>query len=304
MFPGQGSQYNGMFKEHFSEFIEFKEAIDIGENFYKENLSEIIFNNDERISDTFYTQPILLITSYACFKVWKNKGCPAPKVALGHSLGEISAYLCSGVLSFDDALKLIRYRASFMIESKGNTKTKMSAVLGLDPDEIDKILLDKKKNFLEAVNFNSPSQTVIVGNADEIESIKAVLIENGAKKIIDLSVSVPSHSSMMNMASTKLKLAMDDINFKSQNFSVINNFDAKVSLTESEVKDKLAKQISNPVQWVDSMKRLKKYSIKTHIEFGPGKVLSSLAKQNRVEGEFNSVDNLEMFLKLLEEYGS
>ena len=84
----------------------------------------------------------------------------------------------------------------------------------------------------------------------------------------------------------------------------INNFDAKVSLTESEVKDKLAKQISNPVQWVDSMKRLKKYSIKTHIEFGPGKVLSSLAKQNRVEGEFNSVDNLEVFLKLLEEYGS
>ena len=109
---------------------------------------------------------------------------------------------------------------------------------------------------------------------------------------------------MMNMASTKLKLALDDINFKSQNFSVINNFDAKVSLTESEVKDKLAKQISNPVQWVESMKRLKKYSIKTHIEFGPGKVLSSLAKQNRVEGEFNSVDNLEMFLKLLEEYGS
>ena len=143
-----------------------------------------------------------------------------------------------------------------------------------------------------------------MGNADEIESIKAALIENGAKKIMDLSVSVPSHSSMMNMASTKLKLAMDDINFKSQNFSVINNFDAKVSLTESEVKDKLAKQISNPVQWVDSMKRLKKYSIKTHIEFGPGKVLSSLAKQNRVEGEFNSVDNLEVFLKLLEEYGS
>ena len=86
----------------------------------------------------------------------------------------------------------------------------------------------RKKNFLEAVNFNSPSQTVIVGNADEIESIKAALIENGAKKIIDLSVSVPSHSSMMNMASTKLKLALDDINFKSQNFSVINNFDAKV----------------------------------------------------------------------------
>ena len=130
-----------------------------------------LFNNDERISDTFYTQPILLITSYACFKVWKNKGCPDPKVALGHSLGEVSAYLCSGVLSFDDALKLIRYRASFMIESKGNTKTKMSAVLGLDPDEIDKILLDKKKHFLEAVNFNSPSQTVIGGTADEIESI-------------------------------------------------------------------------------------------------------------------------------------
>ena len=85
---------------------------------------------------------------------------------------------------------------------------------------------------------------------------------------------------------------------------VINNFDAKVSLTENEVKEKLAKQICNPVQWVDSMKRLKKYSIERHIEFGPGKTLSGLAKQNRVEGEFNSVDNLEMFLKLLEEYGS
>ena len=304
LFPGQGSQYNGMFKEHFSEFIEFKEAIEIGEDFYKENLTEIILNNDERISDTFYTQPILLIISYACFRVWKNRGCPDPKVALGHSLGEVSAYLCSGALSYEDALKLIRFRASFMIESKGDKKTKMSAVLGLDSDEIEKILGDKKKNFLEAVNFNSPTQTVIAGNADEIESIKTMLTEKGAKRIIDLSVSVPSHSSMMNMASTKLKLAMDDISFKGQNFSVINNLDAKVSITESEVKDKLSKQISNPVQWVDSMKRLKKYSNKRHIEFGPGKVLSGLAKQNRVEGEFNSVDNLEMFLKLLEEYGS
>ena len=200
LFPGQGSQYTGMFKEHFEEFPEFNEILGLGEEYYKEDFKSIIFTEDPRLSDTYYTQPILMLMSYALFKVWERNNCPMPKISAGHSLGEVSALLCSGGISFEDALKFIKCRATFMIESKGDTKTKMSAVLGLDGSELQKILTNKKAKFLEAVNFNSPTQTVIAGNADEIESVKNDLAENGAKRVIDLAVSVPSHSSLMSIA--------------------------------------------------------------------------------------------------------
>ena len=202
LFPGQGAQYSGMFKEHFEEFQEFQETIALGEEFYKEDLKSIILTEDPRINDTYYTQPLLMLMSYSLYQVWRNHNCPMPKVAAGHSLGEVSAFLCAGGFSVKDALRFIKFRATFMIESKGDTKTKMSAVLGLDGDSIKKILSDKKAKFLEAVNMNSPLQTVIAGNADEVEAVKNDLAENGAKRVIDLTVSVPSHSSLMNIAST------------------------------------------------------------------------------------------------------
>ena len=303
LFPGQGSQYNGMFQDHFEEFPEFSEVLGQGEEFYKENLKEIIFNDDDRLADTYYTQPILLMMSYALFQVWCNKGCPEPKVSLGHSLGEISSLLCAGAFTLEDALKLIKYRATFMIDSKGDRKTKMSAVLGLEGEQIVDILLNKRVDFLEAVNLNAPQQTVIAGNADEIESVKEVLKEAGAKRVIDLAVSVPSHSSLMDLASAKLKLVLDEININEPSFSTIQNFDARVSISVDEMRYKLAEQISNPVQWVESMKKLKKYGIEEHFEMGPGKVLSSLGKQNRLEGSFSAFDNIDTFKEKISAHG-
>ena len=303
LFPGQGSQYSGMFKDHFEEFPEFNEVIGAGEEFYKEDLRNIIFSDDLRLSDTYYTQPILMLMSYALFEVWSKNNCPIPKVAAGHSLGEVSAFLCAGSLTLEEALQLIKYRATFMIEGKGETKTKMSAVLGLDGEAIKKILRDKKAKFLEAVNMNSPSQTVIAGNADEIESVKNDLNENGAKRIIDLAVSVPSHSSLMEIATTKLKLVLDDLKINKPTFPIIQNIQAKIPLSIAEICENLAQQISKPVQWVASMNRLKKYGLEMHIELGPNKVLSGLAKQNRVQGEFASLDNIDTFKELLKKYG-
>ena len=151
LFPGQGSQYSGMFKDHFEEFSEFNEVVGAGEEFYKEDLRNIIFSDDPRLSDTYYTQPILMLMSFALFKVWTKHGCPTPKVAAGHSLGEVSAFLCAGSLSLEEALQFIKYRATFMIEGKGETKTKMSAVLGLDSDSIQKIL--KIMSILKLMNL-------------------------------------------------------------------------------------------------------------------------------------------------------
>ena len=304
LFPGQGSQYSGMFKDHFEEFSEFNEVVGAGEEFYKEDLRNIIFSDDPRLSDTYYTQPILMLMSFALFKVWKKHGCPTPKVAAGHSLGEVSAFLCAGSLSLEEALQFIKYRATFMIEGKGETKTKMSAVLGLDSESIQKILKDKKAKFLEAVNMNSPLQTVIAGNTDEIESVKNDLNDKGAKRIVDLAVSVPSHSSLMEIATSKLKLVLDDLKIGKPDFPVIQNIQAKIPLSISEICENLAQQISNPVQWVASMNRLKKYGLDMHIELGPNKVLSGLAKQNRVQGEFASLDNIDTFKELLKKYGS
>ena len=303
LFPGQGSQYTGMFKEHFEEFSEFSEILGLGEEYYKEDFKSIIFTEDPRLSDTYYTQPILMLMSYALFKVWKRHNCPMPKISAGHSLGEVSALLCSGGMSFEDALKFIKCRATFMIESKGDTKTKMSAVLGLDGSELQKILTNKKAKFLEAVNFNSPTQTVIAGNADEIESVKNDLAENGAKRVIDLAVSVPSHSSLMSIASTKLKLVLDEISLNKPDFPIIQNFQAKVPITLAEIAENLSNQVASPVQWVSSMNRLKKYGLDMHLEFGPNKVLSGLAKQNIVSGEFASLDNIDKFKELLSTYG-
>ena len=304
LFPGQGSQYSGMFKDHFEEFPEFNEVVGAGEEFYKEDLRNIIFSDDPRLSDTYYTQPILMLMSFALFKVWTKHGCPTPKVAAGHSLGEVSAFLCAGSLSLEEALQFIKYRATFMIEGKGETKTKMSAVLGLDSDSIQKILKDKKAKFLEAVNMNSPLQTVIAGNTDEIESVKNDLNDKGAKRIVDLAVSVPSHSSLMEIATSKLKLVLDDLKIGKPDFPVIQNIQAKIPLSISEICENLAQQISNPVQWVASMNRLKKYGLGMHIELGPNKVLSGLAKQNRVQGEFASLDNIDTFKELLKKYGN
>ncbi len=245
-----------------------------------------------------------MLMSFALFKVWKKHGCPTPKVAAGHSLGEVSAFLCAGSLSLEEALQFIKYRATFMIEGKGETKTKMSAVLGLDSDSIQKILKDKKAKFLEAINMNSPLQTVIAGNTDEIESVKNDLNDKGAKRIVDLAVSVPSHSSLMEIATSKLKLVLDDLKIGKPDFPVIQNIQAKIPLSISEICENLAQQISNPVQWVASMNRLKKYGLDMHIELGPNKVLSGLAKQNRVQGEFASLDNIDTFKELLKKYGN
>lgn len=303
LFPGQGSQYNGMFKEHFEEFSEFSEILGQGEEFYKEDLKDIIFNDDPRLSDTYYTQPILLLMSYALYKVWDKHGCPNPRVSAGHSLGEVSSLLCAGAFSLSDALKLIKYRASFMIESKGEMKTKMSAVLGIEGSKIVDILNNRRANFLEAVNLNAPQQTVIAGNADEVEAVKELLKTEGAKRVIDLAVSVPSHSSLMDIASSKLKLVLDDIDINEPKFSTIQNYDSKVSISGTEVRHRLAEQISNPVQWVESMKKLKKYSLNEHFEMGPGKVLCSLAKQNRLGGSFSALDNIDTFKEKISEYG-
>ena len=303
LFPGQGSQYTGMFENHFEEFEEFQKNLSIAEEFYKEDLKSIIFHEDTRLNDTYYTQPLLMLMSYSLFQVWKNHNCPLPKVAAGHSLGEVSAFLCAGGLNLKDALRFIKFRATFMVESKGNTKTKMSAVLGMDVENIKKILSDKKAKFLEAVNINSPLQTVIAGNTDEIESVKNELKEKGAKKVIDLSVSVPSHSSLMRIATSKLKLVLDEMKLEMPDFPVIQNLHAKIPLTAKEICNNLAEQISNPVQWVSSMNRLKKYGLEEHYEIGPSKVLSSLAKQNRVRGSFSSLDNIDTFKELLDRYG-
>ncbi len=303
LFPGQGSQYTGMFKEHFDEFSEFQDNLSIAEEFYKEDLKNIIFQKDPRLNDTYYTQPLLMLMSYSLFQVWINHNCPLPKVAAGHSLGEVSAFLCAGGFNLKDALRFVKFRATFMVESKGDTKTKMSAVLGLDGESIEKILSDKKAKFLEAINMNSPLQTVIAGNTDEIESVKNELKESGAKKVIDLSVSVPSHTSLMRIASTKLKLVLDEIKLGKPEFPVIQNLHAKIPLSTQEICNNLAEQISKPVQWVSSMRRLRKYGLEEHFEIGPSKILSGLAKQNRIKGSFSSLDNIDTFKALLNKYG-
>ena len=303
LFPGQGSQYSGMFVEHFEEYPEFNEIFGLGSEFYKENLKEVIFSDDGRLDDTYYTQPILMLASFSLFKIWHKRGCALPKVSCGHSLGEISSLLCAGIISLPDALKFIKFRASFMIESKGEKKTKMTAVLGLNQSQVEEVIQELKNSFLEVVNINSPQQVVIAGNADEIELVKPKLSEIGSRRQIDLTVSVPSHSSLMNLASAKLKVAIEEISLEEPSFPTIHNIDGKVSQKIEDIPEKLSQQISKPVQWAESMRRLKKYGLDAFVEFGPGKILTGLAKQNKIKSDFFQSDSVEAFNKLLSMYG-
>ncbi len=280
VFPGQGSQTLGMLADVAATtplieltFAEASEGLGY-------NLWDLVQNDEEKLNQTQYTQPALLTASIALWRLWLEKGGEKPAFLAGHSLGEYSALVASGVLSLKDAAVLVQARGEFMQAAVPAGTGKMAAIIGLDDDKVRQACADSEQDeVVEAVNYNSPGQVVIAGSAAAVERAMEACKEAGAKRALPLPVSVPSHCALMKPAAEKLSEALEAINFNNPDIPVINNVDVSAEATADAIKDALIRQLYNPVRWTETVQRLKDEGVETLYECGPGNVLCGLAKR-------------------------
>lgn len=298
VFPGQGSQSVGMLAELASSHGEIKDSFQEGSDVLGKDLWAIVNDEDNtQLNQTENTQPIMLAAGIGVWRIWLAQGGCLPVGMAGHSLGEYSALVASGVLDFQEAIKLVAKRANLMQEAVPAGVGAMAAILGLDDDVIVKICAESsEKGIVEAVNFNSPGQVVIAGEASAVDYAIEKLTEAGAKRAIKLPVSVPSHCSLLKDAATQLNSTLAETTFSTAQYPVLQNFEAKSFDTAEDQQSALAKQLYQPVLWVDSINNLSiDYKADTIIEFGPGKVLFGLNRRiNRKLGNICISDNASL----------
>ena len=234
----------------------------------------------EDLNQTHRTQPALLTSSVAIWRVWQEIGGAQPQVLAGHSLGEYSALVCAGVIEFKDAVKLVELRGQLMQAAVPAGVGAMSAIIGLDNDAIAKACAEAAQDQVcSPVNFNSPGQVVIAGNKEAVDRANVLCKEAGAKRAMPLPVSVPSHCALMQPAADKLAEALENITFSAPVLPVINNADVATEAEPAAIKSALVKQLHSPVRWTESVERMAAEGIESLLEFGPGKVLTGLTKR-------------------------
>jgi len=236
----------------------------------------------EALSLTTNTQPVMLTAGVAFYRAWLAAGGPAPKVMAGHSLGEYSALVAAGVISFKDAVPLVRFRAEAMQSAVPVGTGGMAAILGLDDAIVIKVCAEASAasgGVVEAVNFNAPGQVVIAGASDAVTKACELLKAAGAKRALPLPVSAPFHSSLLQPASEKLKAYLANIEFKAPMISVINNVDVEILNDPVAIKDALVRQAAKPVRWQETIQAMAAQGITQVVECGPGKVLAGLTKR-------------------------
>ena len=281
IFPGQGSQSVGMLKdlsENFSEVVEtFQEASDaLGYDLW----SLVQDGPVDKLNSTDVTQPAMLASGVATWRVWQAKGGATPAMMAGHSLGEYTALVCSGSLNFVDAVKLVSQRGQFMMQAVPAGTGAMAAVLGMDDEAVRKVCLEAANGeVLEAVNYNSPGQVVVAGNKSAIERVCILAKEQGAKRAVELPVSVPSHCALMKPAAEQLAEVLSGISFNAPSIPVINNVDVLAAESESDIRDALKRQLFSPVRWVETIEKMTADGADQFNECGPGKVLVGLNKR-------------------------
>ena len=287
-FPGQGSQSVGMLAEMAAEYPVVKATFDEASQVLGYDLFELVMNGPaEELNKTWRTQPALLTSSVALWRVWQQLGGKTPSVMAGHSLGEYSALVCAGALEFTDAVKLVELRGLAMQDAVPAGVGAMSAIIGLENDVIAEICAKAAQDQVVApVNFNSPGQVVIAGHKEAVERANVLMKESGAKRALPLPVSVPSHCALMKPAAEKLAAALADITVLAPVIPVINNVDVVAESEPAQIKEALVRQLFSPVRWTDTVASMAESGVELALEMGPGKVLSGLAKRidKRVEG--------------------
>lgn len=280
IFPGQGSQSIGMLSEFHTNFKVVADIFSLANDTLGYDLWNVIQNDSDKLGQTTYTQVAMLCAGISCLKVLEQETDITPEVIAGHSLGEISGLVAGGVIALENAIKIVDKRANLMQDAVPKGVGSMAAILGLD----DEIIIQTCQEYsddgvVEAVNFNANGQVVIAGNKSAVEKTCAILKEKGAKRAIILPVSVPSHSSLMNNAGAEFLTFLNDFEFKEPSIKILQNVDARHSFEPKIIKEKLAKQLNNPVLWVKTIDNMVKSGITKTIEIGPGKVLSGLNRR-------------------------
>ena len=300
VFPGQGSQILGMGQDLYKGHKVGRDVFDEVDESLNQKLSKIIFSGSEsELRLTSNTQPALMAVSLAIIRViefeLKKKISDFVEIVLGHSLGEYSSLCSIGSITLRDASILLRKRGTAMQNSVKNINTKMSAVIGLEIDQVEEILgsIDFKKNDLcEIANDNCPGQIIISGTESGVNEASLKLKDLGARSIIDLNVSAPFHCSLMNQASIELKDSIESTNFLKLQTKFISNVSANFEDDPEKIKELLIKQVFCRVRWRESILKVKNYGINKIIEVGAGKVLTGINKRMKLDINLENISNL------------
>ncbi len=297
-FPGQGSQSVGMLAELAEAYPIIKETFAEASAVLGYDLFELVMQGPaEELNKTWKTQPALLTSSVALWRLWQAQGGATPAVMAGHSLGEYSALVCAGALNFADAVKLVELRGQAMQRAVPEGVGAMAAIIGLDNDSIAANCEKAAQGqVVSPVNFNSPGQVVIAGHKEAVERANVLMKESGAKRALPLPVSVPSHCALMKPAAEELAIALEKLEIQAPVIPVINNADVATVTDPAAIKDALVRQLYSPVRWTETVERMASEEITFEIEMGPGKVLSGLVKRidKRVDGSaINDVAGLQ-----------
>jgi [acyl-carrier-protein] S-malonyltransferase len=286
VFPGQGSQSVGML-DAWGDHPAVKETLQEASDAMGEDLGALIHEGPkEALALTTNTQPVMLVSAVAAYRAWLAEGGVKPAVVAGHSLGEYSALVASGVLTLAQAAPLVRFRAAAMQDAVEVGVGAMAAVLGMDAAKVIAGCKQAQATFpadsgevVEAVNFNDPGQTVIAGSKAAVEKACEVLKAMGAKRALNLPVSAPFHSSLMKPAAEKLKEKLAATSFALPQIPVLNNIDVTLEADADRIRDALYRQAFGPVRWVECVQAIKAKGITTVVECGPGKVLAGMVKR-------------------------
>ncbi|MFT0800711.1 ACP S-malonyltransferase [Bacillus swezeyi] len=281
LFPGQGSQHIGMGHELYQKEPKAKQIFEEADQTLETSLSSLMFEGDAKeLTLTYNAQPSLLTASIAALEKLKEYGIKAD-FAAGHSLGEYTALVASGAMSFKDAVYAVRKRGEFMNEAVPAGEGAMAAILGMDSEALKKVTdkVTEEGNLVQLANLNCPGQIVISGTAKGVELASELAKENGAKRAIPLEVSGPFHSELMKPAAEKLREVLDACTINNASIPVISNVTADIVTDKAEIKNKLIEQLYSPVRFEETISRLIDEGVTTFIEIGPGKVLSGLVKK-------------------------
>lgn len=283
VFPGQGSQAIAML-DGFAGNPVVAQTVAEASDALQFDLGKLIAEGPkEELDLTTNTQPVMLTAAVAFCRAWLAAGGPVPTVVAGHSLGEYSALVAAGVISFKDAVPLVRFRAQAMQEAVPVGQGTMAVVLGLSDDDVRAACAEAAAEnpalVVEPVNFNAPAQVVIAGHTAAVERACELAKAKGAKRAMKLPVSAPFHSSLLKPASDRLREYMAGLTFAAPQIALINNVDVAIVNDPAGIKDALVRQAASPVRWVETMQKVAADGITQVIECGPGKVLMGLAKR-------------------------
>ena len=281
VFPGQGSQSPGMLAELASRHPEVEQTFQEASDVLSKDLWALVQNGpEEMLNATVNTQPVMLAAGVAVWRVWQKAGGCIPAAMAGHSLGEYTALVCADALDLGDAVTLVAERAAQMQAAVPEGEGAMAAILGLDDEAvIDVCERAAEGQVVSAVNFNSPGQVVIAGEADAVDRAVALAKEAGAKRAIKLAVSVPSHCELMRPAADGMMMHLEATALRPPSIPVLHNVDVTAHDDVAAIRQALLSQLYQPVRWVETVLAFRDSGITQLIEFGPGKVLAGLTRR-------------------------